>query len=77
MSPAPGPTTATWRKSSYSGGSGDDCVEVSAGLSGPAPALARAPVRVRVRDSKNPTRGELRVGAAAWSWFVGAAGRTR
>ncbi|MDL4814605.1 DUF397 domain-containing protein [Actinomadura opuntiae] len=36
-------TTATWQKSSYSGGTGGECIE-----------LASAPGVVAVRDSKDP-----------------------
>ncbi|MBV1936717.1 DUF397 domain-containing protein [Streptomyces sp. BV286] len=36
MSPAPDLTTATWRKSSCSGGSGDDCVNAAADIAGAA-----------------------------------------
>ncbi|MDT0380454.1 DUF397 domain-containing protein [Streptomyces sp. DSM 42041] len=49
-----------WRKSSYSSGSGDDCVEVSADAGG-----------VRVRDSKVGVRGpQVAVKALAWASFV-------
>ncbi|MGQ5648574.1 DUF397 domain-containing protein [Streptomyces sp. EKR5.2] len=50
----------TWRKSSYSGGAGGECVEVA----------DRAHV-VRVRDSKDTSRPALSVAAAAWTTFVG------
>ena len=58
----------TWRKSSYSGGggsgnTGDDCVEVAFGSTGPL-----------LRDSKNP--GErLRCGRAAFEAMLNAIGR--
>ncbi|MEV0484132.1 DUF397 domain-containing protein [Streptomyces sp. NPDC050508] len=52
---------ATWHKSSYSGGSGGDCLEVADGH----PAL------VPVRDSKNPLGPKLAFRADAWSAFVG------
>ncbi|MEU2248919.1 DUF397 domain-containing protein [Streptomyces sp. NPDC019224] len=48
-----------WFKSSYSGGSGTECVE--AALLGDGAA---------VRDSKRPRRGQLRAQAAAWNDFV-------
>lgn len=51
---------AGWRKSTYSGGSGDDCLEVADGN----PAL------VPVRDSKNPLGPKLVFRAEAWSSFV-------
>ncbi|MFJ6788476.1 DUF397 domain-containing protein [Streptomyces angustmyceticus] len=51
-----------WRKSSYSDGGADNCVEVSDGFPGAVP----------VRDSKNPTGGVLLFPAAAWSAFIAA-----
>ncbi|MEV5312729.1 MULTISPECIES: DUF397 domain-containing protein [unclassified Streptomyces] len=52
---------ATWRKSSYSGGGGDNCLEVAAGHVDVIP----------VRDSKNPTGPKLVFRASAWTAFVG------
>ncbi|MBZ4016494.1 DUF397 domain-containing protein [Streptomyces purpurogeneiscleroticus] len=52
----------SWRKSSYSGGSGGDCVEMGHG----------APGSVPVRDSKNPWGPALVLAPAAWSAFVTA-----
>lgn len=52
--------TASWRKSSYSGGSNGDCVEVGFGI----------PSAVPVRDSKTPEGPALAFEAAAWSAFV-------
>ncbi|WP_037923028.1 DUF397 domain-containing protein [Streptomyces violaceorubidus] len=49
-----------WYKSSYSGGSGDNCLEVATGI----------PTAVPVRDSKNPAGPSLRFHAGAWSAFV-------
>jgi hypothetical protein len=57
-------TTATWHKSSYSGGEGGNCLEVAPGH--PTPALAP----VRVRDSKTPLGPRLAFRAEAWSAFV-------
>ncbi len=54
------PTNAIWRKSSYSGSSGGQCVEVATNL----------PAIVAVRDSKNTTGPELTVSNQAWSLFV-------
>ncbi|MGX7758786.1 DUF397 domain-containing protein [Streptomyces angustmyceticus] len=51
---------ATWRKSSYSDGGDNNCVEVSDGFPGAVP----------VRDSKNPTGGVLLFPAGAWSAFI-------
>ncbi|TDC49793.1 DUF397 domain-containing protein [Actinomadura sp. KC345] len=41
-------STATWRKSSHSGGTGGECVE-----------LASAPGIIALRDSKNPDGPKL------------------
>jgi len=51
---------ARWRKSSYSGGAGGNCVEVAADLSGV----------VGVRDSKNPDSGRLLFTHAEWRAFT-------
>jgi len=53
-----GNSTLSWRKSSYSGSSGGQCVEVAA--SG----------RVLVRDSKNPDHGRLGFSAQTWREFA-------
>lgn len=53
-------TTAMWRKSSYSGASGGDCLEVT----------DMHPGIVPVRDSKNPDGPKLLFRATAWSAFV-------
>ena len=50
---------AQWRKSSYSGSSGGDCVEV-AGLT---PHIA-------VRDSKNPVGPHVTFSGTAWADFL-------
>jgi adenosylmethionine-8-amino-7-oxononanoate aminotransferase len=50
---------SAWFKSSYSTGSGGECVEV-----------AVRPARVHVRDSKDTTRAALAVQPAAWAAFV-------
>ncbi len=60
-------SNARWRKSSYSGNTGGDCVEVAdLGLLG-----------VAVRDSKNPGVGVLAVSPEAYSrlkdWVTSAA----
>ncbi|MEU8736011.1 DUF397 domain-containing protein [Streptomyces halstedii] len=51
---------AQWRKSSYSGPNGGDCVEVADGY----------PAAVPVRDSKNSAGPVLLLGADAWQAFV-------
>ncbi|AVZ73250.1 DUF397 domain-containing protein [Streptomyces lunaelactis] len=50
-----------WIKSSYSGGSGTECVEVAASA-----------VDVAVRDSKVPHGARIELRPAAWREFVGA-----
>ena len=49
----------TWRKSSYSGNSGGQCVEVGTA----APLIA-------VRDSKDPNGTRLAFGREAWQAFA-------
>ncbi|MEU1185947.1 DUF397 domain-containing protein [Streptomyces sp. NPDC005820] len=49
----------TWRKSSYSGDQGGDCVEI-----------AETPSTVAVRDSKNPAGPILALRPAAFSAFL-------
>nr|WP_234325948.1 DUF397 domain-containing protein [Streptomyces sp. NRRL S-495] len=53
-----------WRKSSYSGPDGGDCVEVA--LASPIPGV------VPVRDSKDPSGPVLLFPAAAWGSFLSA-----
>jgi len=53
-------STARWRKSSYSNGSGGDCVEVAHAVAGVVP----------VRDSKVPNGPMLLLPAPAWSAFT-------
>ncbi|MGW1465621.1 DUF397 domain-containing protein [Streptomyces sp. NPDC002308] len=50
----------TWRKSSYSDGGDNNCLEVADDFPGLVP----------VRDSKNPTGPALLVTATAWAEFV-------
>ncbi|MEV0239311.1 DUF397 domain-containing protein [Streptomyces sp. NPDC050674] len=52
-------TDARWRKSSYSGNTGGDCVEV-----------ADLGTGVAVRDSKDPEAGALTVWPEAYAAFV-------
>ncbi|MGW1211113.1 DUF397 domain-containing protein [Streptomyces sp. NPDC002499] len=52
-------TGATWRKSSYSGDTGGQCVEV-----------ADLTPHIAVRDSKNPSAGALTLTPAAFTAFV-------
>lgn len=53
----------TWIKSSYSDGTGNNCVEVA------KPTATRT--AVGIRDSKNRTGPVLVVPASAWVSFVG------
>ncbi|MFF2812336.1 DUF397 domain-containing protein [Streptomyces sp. NPDC058000] len=53
-------SNAAWRRSSYSNGTGGNCVEVADGLPGIVP----------VRDSKDPHGPALVFSAAAWSAFL-------
>ncbi|MGW0837017.1 DUF397 domain-containing protein [Streptomyces prunicolor] len=53
-------TTAAWRKSSYSDGGANNCVEVADGYPGLVP----------VRDSKTPTARPLILAAVSWAGFV-------
>nr|WP_202438635.1 DUF397 domain-containing protein [Streptomyces sp. SID8356] len=57
---APDLSTATWRKSSYSDGGDNNCIEVADGYPGLVP----------VRDSKAPTGPVLLAAAPAWGAFV-------
>ncbi|WP_459249101.1 DUF397 domain-containing protein [Streptomyces youssoufiensis] len=49
-----------WRKSSYSGNNGGNCVEVAPGFPGVVP----------VRDSKDPNGPALAFSSSAWAAFV-------
>ncbi|MFE6763018.1 DUF397 domain-containing protein [Streptomyces sp. NPDC057689] len=55
-----------WFKSSYSGGDGDNCVEI-----------ALRSTTVHVRDSKDTTLPSLSASAAAWSDFTAYASDVR
>ncbi|MDK1348912.1 DUF397 domain-containing protein [Streptomyces sp. 378] len=52
--------SATWHKSSHSGGSGGDCLEIADGH----------PSLIPVRDSKTPHGPKLVFRATAWAAFV-------
>jgi hypothetical protein len=52
-------TDLNWRKSSYSGNGGGNCVEV-----------ASTAATVHVRDTKSRERGMLTVTGAAWQAFL-------
>lgn len=53
-------SNAVWRKSSYSDGGANNCVEVADAYAGVVP----------VRDSKFPDERHLVLGAGAWTAFV-------
>jgi hypothetical protein len=57
---------AAWRKSSYSGGNGGQCVEVAA-IRGPQDGPDRI---CAVRDSKNPGGPALGFGRGQWQRFT-------
>ena len=63
-SPEPATAELSWHKSSYSSGSGGDCVEV-----------ADTGTAVLVRDSKRPGEALLSVGVDEWAAFVRMAAR--
>ncbi|MFI9766985.1 DUF397 domain-containing protein [Streptomyces sp. NPDC052415] len=54
-------TGAQWRKSTYSGGTGGECLEV-----------ADLTPRIAIRDSKNPAHGTLTVTPESFARFVAA-----
>ena len=53
-------SAAAWKKSSLSGGSGGNCVEVAGNLPGV----------IAVRDSKNPTGPALVLTSGEWHTFL-------
>ncbi|MFI0712795.1 DUF397 domain-containing protein [Streptomyces inhibens] len=60
MKTTPNLAGTAWRKSSYSDGGEDNCVEVADGL----------PATVPVRDSKSPAGPALLFPTDAWSTFI-------
>ncbi|MER5719556.1 DUF397 domain-containing protein [Streptomyces sp. NPDC002132] len=73
-----------WFKSSYSSGSGDNCVEValswrkssySSSASGDCVEVATPPGHVHVRDSKDKRGPQLALSPTAWADFVAYAAR--
>ncbi|MFF4571281.1 DUF397 domain-containing protein [Streptomyces sp. NPDC001410] len=77
--------SATWRKSSYSGSSGGECVECAAfgaaewrkssyssSSGGDCVEVADLPALIAVRDSKNPEAAHLAVAPHTWAAFVHA-----
>ncbi|MDT0346587.1 DUF397 domain-containing protein [Streptomyces litchfieldiae] len=79
-------TDLAWFKSSYSSGSGDDCVEValawhrsshSNNVSNACVEVAACPSIVHIRDSKNKQAAQLRLSPGAWTSFISYAGQSR
>ncbi|MEU6170643.1 DUF397 domain-containing protein [Streptantibioticus parmotrematis] len=81
-------TGAAWRKSSYSGDHGGNCIEVAAlgnatwrksshssDTGGNCVEVAELPDLIAVRDSKNPTGPALAFSPEAFRAFVGAVAR--
>ncbi|WP_328503324.1 DUF397 domain-containing protein [Streptomyces sp. NBC_00457] len=76
-----------WFKSSYSGGSGDDCVEValswhkssySSGGDGDCVEVALTPATIHIRDSKDKQGPQLTLSPTAWAGFLaGSVGAER
>ncbi|MFD5430160.1 DUF397 domain-containing protein [Streptomyces sp. NPDC127084] len=79
-------TDAVWRKSSYSGDGGGDCVECaplgavawqksshSGDTGGDCVEIAAQPCRIAVRDSKDPGLPAFAVAPTAFAAFVSAA----
>ncbi|MFJ5078599.1 DUF397 domain-containing protein [Streptomyces sp. NPDC088553] len=76
-------TDLVWFKSSYSGGDGDNCVEValawhkssySSGGDGDCVEIATCPSTIHVRDSKNPAGPQLALSPATWTEFLAELG---
>ncbi|MGW6685821.1 DUF397 domain-containing protein [Streptomyces sp. NPDC054961] len=85
MGTSPNLNAALWRKSSYSGGTGGECVECaplgtttwrkasySGTTGGDCVEVAAQPCRIAVRDSKNPGGPAFTVTPAAFTEFVRA-----
>ncbi|MBO4259272.1 DUF397 domain-containing protein [Streptomyces griseorubiginosus] len=84
-------TGARWRKSSYSGGTGGECIECaplgtavwakssySGDTGGDCVEVADVAPHIAVRDSKNPSAGVVTFSPAAFSAFVrGTSGKPR
>ncbi|WP_171114733.1 MULTISPECIES: DUF397 domain-containing protein [unclassified Streptomyces] len=81
-------TGATWRKSSYSGDTGGQCIECaplgtaawrkssySGDTGGDCVEVADLTAHVAIRDSKNPAHGALTVAPETFTAFVSAASR--
>ena len=68
----------TWRRASYSGANGGECVEVgvwrkathSGGNGGECVEVANANPQIAVRDSKDPNGPRLSFAPSAWRSFM-------
>lgn len=60
----PSPPQKTWRKSSYSNGTGGECVEVAVSLGATA-----------IRDSKDPNGPALAFPRETWAVFIVSVGQ--
>jgi hypothetical protein len=73
-----GISDVTWRKATYSGGNGGECVEVgiwrktthSGGNGGGCVEVAPADTEIAVRDSKDPVGPTLSFTPTAWHSFL-------
>jgi hypothetical protein len=71
----------TWRKATYSGANGGDCVEVgvwrkathSGGNGGDCVEVATSDTEIAVRDSKDPNGPNLSFTPSAWRSFMARA----
>ncbi|GAA3901153.1 hypothetical protein GCM10022244_09210 [Streptomyces gulbargensis] len=90
MGTEPGMADARWRKSSYSGNTGGDCIECaplgsvswrksshSGSNGGECVEVADLSAHVAVRDSKDPAGPHFRATPAAFAAFVAAAAQGR
>ncbi|MET7898053.1 DUF397 domain-containing protein [Streptomyces mirabilis] len=77
-------TELTWFKSSYSGDSSGDCVEValswrkstySSGSQGDCVEVATCPTTIHIRDSKNTPGPQLALSPTTWTEFLEFAAR--
>ncbi|MDI3387312.1 DUF397 domain-containing protein [Streptomyces sp. B-S-A8] len=79
-------TGATWRKSTYSGDTGGECIECapighaawrkssySGSTGGECVEIAQLPTRIALRDSKAPEAGAFTASPGAFAAFVRAA----
>ncbi|NEC84690.1 DUF397 domain-containing protein [Streptomyces sp. SID12501] len=89
MGSTPGLANALWRKSSYSGNTGGECVECaplgtaawrkssySGSNGGECVEVAPLTPHIAIRDSKAPDLGALTLTPEAFAAFVGATART-